>query len=124
MRLEQAVCVVTRDASTKIQTTVPEWELKVLRAIHGAANVAVLRTEPLVRRSIRPATVKDGEEAPTHGETVTEAVTEFDAEDAYAALQRKYGRLRDKDSNPILPQIYGDADALGYAVERKNKRAA
>lgn len=96
MKLERVTCLINRAAALQIEKTVPSWEVRVLHAVFGAPNVSVVRTESY-----------EGD---------------FNAEESWAEMVRRYGSAQDEQSNKIIFKVYPDAESLERAFERSIER--
>lgn len=88
--------LIDRDASTKLPTTVPEYELVILEDIYGAENVHELGSRQVV-------------------------VDDFDAGMAYGALVAKYGG--NAESDKARADVFRRERDLAEYVEGRDKKA-
>ena len=98
MKIDRVTVVISRHAGVDIEKEVWPWEVRLLKRIHGDANV-----QTTGRKSVEH---------------------EFDAVDEYGALQRKYSTATDAKSEQILPQVYPDPYALEDVFHREQKQQA
>ena len=96
MNIDLVTVVISRHAGVDIEKVVKPWEVRLLKRIHGDANV------------------QETGRTPSEGE--------FDALEEYGALQRKYASATDTKAEPILPQVYPDAYALEDVFHREQRQ--
>lgn len=97
MKLERVTCVIDRASHLKIEKSVPFWEVRVLKAVFGAGNISVSRTETY-----------DGD---------------FDAQKEWEIMFSRYRTAQDEAAESIFLKVYPNVEALEDAFERTLERA-
>ncbi len=96
MKIDLVTVIISRHAGVDIEKVVKPWEVRLLKRIHGDANVQEVNRAPVE--------------------------AEFDAAEEYGALQRKYSTATDGKAEQVLPQVYPDAYALEDVFYREQKQ--